>query len=76
MKATEFKLTTRRRALATRVLVVAQTRIGGMWKAYVDACPGRHHASEMGDVLRNGTDIGEPIARILFPEFDAIPYAD
>ena len=75
MKATEFKPEIRRRALAMRVLAVAQTRIEGAWKAYVDAVPGIRHVDEISGVLQNGTELREEMARLLFPEFDDVPYA-
>ena len=40
----------RRRAIASRVLVVARTRIEGAWAAYVDAVPGMNHDAEFEEV--------------------------
>ena len=62
--------------LAKRVLVVAQTRIEGKWCAYIDAVPGECHKTETDSVLAHGSKMPEPVARILFPTFDGVPYAD
>ena len=70
-----FRPVIRRRALATKVLVVATTRVEGTWKAYCDAVPGYDHQQEVDAVLRHGDQIAEPFARVLFPEFDSLPYA-
>lgn len=67
--------TIRRYALASRVLVVAKTRIEGTWKAYVDAVPGINHDCEWAEVADCGDRLREDVARILFPEFDDVPYA-
>lgn len=66
---------TRRRALASRVLVVAHTRIEAAWSAYADAVPGRDHDAEQQAVLDHGDKVSEQVARCLFPEFDGVPYA-
>jgi hypothetical protein len=66
----------RRRALAGRVLVVARTRIECMWKAYIDAVPGINHDIEAKGVLAHGATLDEAVARVLFPEFDEVPYAE
>ena len=63
------------RALATCVLVVAQTRIECAWSAYIDAVPGHNHDNEYEAVLAHGAKLDESLARCLFPEFDAVPYA-
>ncbi len=62
-------------ALATKVLVVAKTRVEGSWAAYVDAVPGQNHREERHEVLREGTKLPEAVARVLFPEFKDLPYA-
>jgi len=64
-----------RGALATRVLVVAKTRIEGTWAAYVDAVPGVNHDVEQYEVLEYGTKLPEQIARFLFPMFADKEYA-
>ncbi len=69
------RIIVRRKALASRVLVVAKTRVEGTWKAYVDAVPGNRHEDEMIEVLNDGDELREDIARILFPEFNELPYA-
>ena len=61
--------------LAMRVLAVATTRIEGTWKAYIDAVPGMDHDKEYEQVLRHGDQLGEDIAKALFPGFADIPYA-
>lgn len=63
------------KALAMRVLVVAQTRVECAWAAYVDAVPGMNHASELHRVLSDGDKLDESIARALFPMFNEVPYA-
>jgi len=70
-----FRPIVRSRALASSVLVVATTRTEGTWKAYVRGVPGYDHREEIQGVLDWGDDIGETIARILFPEFKDLPYA-
>jgi len=70
-----WKPTIRVKTLASRVLVVAQTRIEGTWKAYIDAVPGERHDHEWQSVSTNGNEVPEEIARILFQEFEEIPYA-
>ena len=63
------------RALATCVLVVAQTRIECAWSVYIDAVPGHNHDHEYEAVLRHGAKLSESLARHLFPEFTDVPYA-
>ncbi|KKK66155.1 hypothetical protein LCGC14_2264450 [marine sediment metagenome] len=65
----------RTHALASKVLVVAQTRIEGTWAAYCDAVPGDNHGIEREAVLARGDKLIEEIARVLFPEFADIPYS-
>ncbi len=64
------------RALATRVLCVAHTRIEGTWCAYCDAVPGENHDQEAEAVSRYGCKLPAAIAEQLFPLFKGIPYAD
>jgi hypothetical protein len=64
------------RALSSRVLVVAQTRVVCSWAAYCDAVPGMNHQHEWQAVLDYGTKLDEGVARSLFPEFDEVPYAE
>ena len=71
-----FTPTVRYRALASQVLVVATTRAEGAWKAYCDAVPGQNHSREIYEVLAYGDEIGEKLARVLFPEYKDVPYAD
>ena len=66
----------RYRALASKVLVVARTRVECAWAAYIDAVPGRGHYSEVEAVLDRGAKLDERIARVLFPDFKSVPYAE
>ncbi len=65
------------RALAMRVLAVAQTRIEGTWCAYIDAVPGARHREEYAAVLRHGDKLDEEVAAALFPWLASlgVPYA-
>ena len=63
------------RALSMRVIVVARTRVECAWAAYVDAVPGIDHRAEIAPVLDHGEKLDERLARVLFPIFDAVPYA-
>src|SRR5258706_4411049 len=74
-EARDWKPVVRRRALASRVLVVARTRVEGAWAAYCDAVPGYDHDDEQGAVLLHGDKLNETFARVLFPEFASLPYA-
>ena len=64
-----------RRALATKVLVVANTRIEGTWSAYVGAVPGDSHGDEVQAVRERGTKLDETLARTLFPNLAKMPYS-
>jgi len=66
---------TRYRALSTKVLAVAKTRIEGAWAAYIDAVPGQSHDDEWTPVLERGTKLDESIAIAIFPSFADLPYA-
>jgi hypothetical protein len=70
-----WKPIVRIRPLASRVLVVAQTRIEGTWCAYIDAVRGQNHDDEWQEVLRVGRPMLEEWARAIFPEFEGVPYA-
>lgn len=61
--------------LHRQVLVVATTRIEGMWKAYCGPVPGLSHDAEEQPVLESGCDVGEKVALVLFPHMRGIPYA-
>ena len=61
--------------LARDVLVAANTRVEGAWKAYCASVPGQNHDEEYHQVLRTGTEIPEEWARPMFPRFDGVPYA-
>lgn len=63
-------------ALASKVLVVARARQEGTWSAYCNAVPGQTHDREFEAVLEQGDKIRESIARVLFPIFEGIPYAN
>lgn len=75
LEAQDWQPIQRVRALASRVLAVAQTRISCEWSAYCDAVPGQRHDHEWQAVLDSGAKLSEDTARTLFPEFDEIPYA-
>ena len=64
------------KALASKVLVAAKTRVEGTWKAYCDAIPGKKHSEEWQEVLKHGDQLSEKVARAIFPRFEGIPYAD
>ena len=64
------------RALHSRVLCVAHTRVETAWCAYCAPVTGYNHDDETGDVLRHGDKLDEGLARFLFPIFDGVPYAD
>ena len=70
-----WKSIVRFRALASRVLAVAHTRVEGTWCAYVDAVPGQRHEDEIDQVLARGAKLDEAVARVLFPRFTDLPYA-
>lgn len=70
----DWKPTVRLRALASRVLVVAQTRIEGTWSAYCGPVPGIDHRREWQEVLNSGDKLREVVARAIFPEFEGVPY--
>lgn len=74
-EARTFEPLIRHRALASRVLVVARTRVECAWSAYCDAVPGQNHRAEREAVLNLGVKVEEKIARMLFPEFIDVPYA-
>ncbi len=74
MKTKDWTPTIRVTALSMKVLVVAKTRIEGTWSAYCDAVPGDKHSAEWPAVLANGDKLMEKVARVLFPEFDEVPY--
>lgn len=61
--------------LNSTVLVAANTRVEGAWKAYCAPVPGMNHDIEYLDVLRVGVEIPEEWARAMFPRFDGVPYA-
>lgn len=75
-EARDFKPAIVRRALARCVLIVARTRVECAWAAYCDAVPGMNHEHEMADVLDHGDKLPEAVARVLFPVFAQVPYAE
>lgn len=64
-----------RRALASRVMVVAVPRVECTWRAYIDAVEGYNHDAEYEAVAANGATLPEALARVLFPIFGEVPYA-
>ena len=75
-EAQAFEPMIRIRALSSRVLVVARTRVECAWCAYIDAVPGQNHRAEIGPVVGFGAKLDESVARVLFPMFNDVPYAD
>lgn len=75
-EANAFEPIVRHRALASRVLVVARTRVECAWAAYCDAVPGIDHRVEREAVMDYGAKLDERTARALFPELAEVPYAD
>lgn len=62
--------------LAPQVVAVAQTRIEGTWKAYIDAVgPYTEHEMSVKQVLERGTALPERVARVLFQRFVGLKYA-
>lgn len=61
--------------LARDIVVVAQTRVEGTWKAYVGYTDERSHKDAIPEVLAHGAAIREPIARAIFQKFKDLPYA-
>lgn len=74
-EAADWTRTIFRHALASRVLVVATTRIEGEWKAYADAVLGHNHDNEEEAVLDHGDQLPEQLARAIFPVMREVPYA-
>lgn len=62
-------------AFAMCVLTAAQTRIEGMWAAYIAAVPGICHRDEVDLVLDHGDKLPEAVARAMYPHMEGIPYA-
>ena len=65
----------RRRALHRNILVVAKTRVEVGWKAFIAPVAGINHDDEWEGVATTGTDIGEILARAMFPEFEGVRYS-
>ena len=63
-------------ALSSKIIAVANTRVEGRWKAYIDAVPGKNHDEEWQDVRRQGVAVPHEIAKAIFPGFAAIRYAN
>lgn len=66
-----------RRAIHSKVLVVAMTRIEGTWAAYVFPVAGRNHELEAKE-WRTGMRVSEAVALALFDDtglFRDLPYA-
>ncbi len=75
-EAKDWKPQQAHRALHRCVLAAAQTRIEGAWAAYIRDVPGMNHDNEFNNVLKEGDKLREDIARIMFPQFKGIPYAE
>ena len=65
-------------ALASKVLVIAITRIEGTWCAYCDSVPGWDHDLEASEVLKHGDKLSARIAKSIFPypPYSELPYSD
>ncbi len=61
--------------LDRRVMIAARTRVEGKWAAYCKNVPGMKHEVEVEVVLEHGTKVSEAVARVLFPDFEEVPYA-
>lgn len=62
--------------LAPQVVAVAQTRIEGAWKAYIDSVPPDcEDQTSVARVLERGTALPAEVARALFPRFSRLIYA-
>ena len=61
--------------LDRRVMIAARTRVEGTWAAYCKNVPGMKHEDEVEAVLEHGTKVPEAVARVLFPDFEEVPYA-
>ena len=75
VEAQEWRPYIRRIALSRSVLVVATTRIEGMWKAYCDSVAGQNHDDEWQEVLRVGSPMLKEWAEAMFHDFKDVPYA-
>ena len=73
--AKEWQPHVMRHALSSNILIVAQSRIEGAWKAYVAVVSGYDHNQESGAVLASGTPMMEKHARAFFPYLEDVPYA-
>lgn len=71
-----YPILIRRMALDHKVLAVARTRVEGKWAAYVGAVCGVNHDDEYEEVLKHGSKLPEHFARVLFTEFEELPYAN
>ena len=63
------------KALHSRVLLVAKTRIEGAWAAYCVPVPGRSHEEEKHLWENEGVKLDVKLARAAFPQFEDVPYA-
>ena len=70
-----WKTVQRRLMLHRNVMVIARTRIEGMWSAYCFPVHGNDHDAEEYLWTTEGVKVAEPIARAMFPCFADIPYA-
>lgn len=63
------------KTIHSKVLLVAKTRVEGMWACYCTPVPGLIHDMEWSLWETEGTKVEESIARAAFPIFKEIPYA-
>lgn len=64
-----------RRMLHSQVMCLAKTRIEGEWAAYCFPVPGMNHEEEECFWEEKGDKLPEAYARVIFPEFEGVPYA-
>jgi len=74
-EAREWKPTTMRYALHSKVLTHARTHVEGKWAAYCFPVPGENHEREEGLWREIGVKLSEEVAVALFPYFAELPYA-
>lgn len=74
-EAREWQEVKKWRALHSRVMCFAHTRVEGMWVAYCFPVPGNNHGVEWNRWEEFGEKLDQSIAVAVFPEFKGIPYA-
>ena len=74
-EAETWQRTVTYRALHSRVLIVAVTRVSAEWSAYCVPVPGRSHDAEKHFWQTEGCKVSRKLAITLFPEYTELPYA-